>query len=215
MVARSRVVWFYGADAVGKSVVGWEAYRQLIARGVPAAYVDTDYLGFCDPRPADPAQLVAANLAAIWANYARHGIRYLVVSGILVTAEDQQTFAAALGNCTLMTVLLHARPDRSAPVSCGAGRWRRPSRRRGSATTRLQSSRTTATAARASPNASRPVPSPTYVFRRTAGLPPRSPRRPSTVFCRRPSEGTRVRTSPARVGSGPLGRRCRAGSASR
>ena len=111
MVARSRVVWFYGADAVGKSVVGWEAYRQLIARGLPAAYVDTDYLAFCDPRPADPAQLVAANLAAIWANYARHGIRYLVISGILLTAEDQQTFAAALGNCTLMTVLLHARPD--------------------------------------------------------------------------------------------------------
>lgn len=65
MVTLSKAIWLYGADAVGKSVVGWETYSQLVARGLPAAYVDTDYLGFCDPRPDDPSVLVAANLGAV------------------------------------------------------------------------------------------------------------------------------------------------------
>lgn len=103
-------IWFYGADAVGKSAVGWEAYRQLVQRGLPTGYVDTDSLGFCDPRPADPSALVAANLRAVWGTYSGRGIRYLVVSGILVTPEHRRTFAAALPGCTLTTVLLQAQP---------------------------------------------------------------------------------------------------------
>ncbi|GAA1430407.1 hypothetical protein GCM10009616_14920 [Microlunatus lacustris] len=107
----SRAIWFYGADAVGKSVVGWEAYSQLVARGLPAAHVDTDHLGFCDPRPEDPSALVAANLGALWGNYAKQGVRHLVVSGILVTPEHRSLFAGALANCLLSTVLLQAQPD--------------------------------------------------------------------------------------------------------
>ena len=105
------VIWFYGADAVGKSAVGWEAYRQLVTRGLPTAYVDTDYLGFCDPRPDDPAALVAANLSAVWANFPKQDVRYLVVSGILVTGEHRRIFAAALAGCSLTTVLLRAQPS--------------------------------------------------------------------------------------------------------
>lgn len=111
LVMRCHATWFFGADAVGKSVVGWEAYSQLVARGLPAAYVDTDYLGFCDPRPDDPSALVAANLAAVWANYAAQGVRHLVVSGILVTREHRRIFAGALADCSLTTVLLQARAD--------------------------------------------------------------------------------------------------------
>jgi hypothetical protein len=110
-VAVNKVFWFYGADAVGKSAVGWEAYSQLVGRGLPTAYVDTDYLGFCDPRPDDPSALVAANLGAVWNTYAEQGIRHLVVSGILVTAEHRRAFAAALSGCTLTTVLLRAQPS--------------------------------------------------------------------------------------------------------
>jgi len=110
-VRASRAIWFYGADAVGKSVVGWEAYSQIVARGRPAAYVDTDHLGFCDPRPDDPSALVAANLGAVWANYAAQGVDHLVISGILVTAEHRRLFADALAHCSLTTVLLQARPE--------------------------------------------------------------------------------------------------------
>lgn len=104
-------IWFYGADAVGKSVVGWEAYSQLVARGLPAAYVDTDYLGFCDPRPQDPSPLVAANLGAVWDNYVKQGVRHIVVSGILVTSGHRSLFADTLTGCSLSTVLLQAQPD--------------------------------------------------------------------------------------------------------
>ena len=61
------ILWLYGADAVGKSTVAWEIYDSLTSRGVGAAYVDTDYLGFCTPSPYDdPSPLVAANLASMW-----------------------------------------------------------------------------------------------------------------------------------------------------
>lgn len=104
------MLWFFGADAVGKSVVGWEAYSQLVAAGVPAAYVDLDHLGFCDPRPVDLTGLVAANLAAVWGSFARQGIRWLVVSGIVVSSEDRRRFSEHLPHCHLDLVLLRARP---------------------------------------------------------------------------------------------------------
>lgn len=91
-----RVLWFYGADAVGKSTVGWEAYTLLVDRGTSVAYVDTDYLSFCHPAPDDPAAVVAENLAAVWCVYAARGIDHLVVSGIVVTAGDRDRFDASI-----------------------------------------------------------------------------------------------------------------------
>lgn len=108
--AAPRVLWFYGADAVGKSVVGWEAYSQLVDRGTAAAYVDTDYLGFCHPRPDDPAELVAGNLAAVWAGFREAGADVLVVSGILVTPLHRNLFEAALKGSHFTACLLTARP---------------------------------------------------------------------------------------------------------
>ena len=104
------VLWFFGADAVGKSVVGWEAYGQLVRAGVPAAYVDLDYLGFCDPRPDDFVDLVASNLGTLWRNFADRGVRCLVVSGVVVTAEDRRRFSDHLGHPRLQLVLLRALP---------------------------------------------------------------------------------------------------------
>lgn len=105
------VLWFFGADAVGKSAVGWEAYTQLVQAGVSAAYVDLDYLGFCDPRPDDFVDLVASNLCSLWRNFADRGIRCLVVSGIVVTAEDRRQFTDHLDHPRLQLVLLRARTD--------------------------------------------------------------------------------------------------------
>jgi hypothetical protein len=106
---RCRVIWFCGADAVGKSVVGWEAYSQLTAAGTPAAYVDLDHLGFCSPQPDDLTGLVAENLGLVWGSFARHGLHFLVVSGIVATTDDRRRFSERLG-CELDLVLLRARP---------------------------------------------------------------------------------------------------------
>jgi hypothetical protein len=115
-----QVLWLYGADAVGKSAVGWEAYAILAqaAEGgagegprEPVAYVDTDYLGFCAPAPADQGALVARNLAAVWEGFAATGARRLVVSGIVVTAEDRARFEQAIPEARFTFCRLTARPD--------------------------------------------------------------------------------------------------------
>ncbi|MFT4165015.1 MAG: hypothetical protein QM650_07205 [Microlunatus sp.] len=106
-----RVLWFYGADAVGKSTIGWEAYSNLVGRQARVAYVDTDYLSFCHPAPAEPAGLVAENLRAVWSVYQAHGIDQLVVSGIVVTPEDRATLVASIPGARFVFCRLTARPE--------------------------------------------------------------------------------------------------------
>lgn len=108
---RGAVLWLYGADAVGKSAVGWEAYTQLAEAGEPVAYVDTDYLGFCTPAPADQAELVAQNLTGVWAGFAATGVRLLVVSGIVVTLQDRDRFQQAIPRAEFTFCRLTARAD--------------------------------------------------------------------------------------------------------
>jgi hypothetical protein len=106
---RVPVLWLYGADAVGKTTVAWEVYTGLTGGGVPAAYVDTDYLGFCSPLPNDdPTPLVAANLAAAWLNFEAAGARCLVVSGVVVTADQRALFAGAIPGMELSLCRLRA-----------------------------------------------------------------------------------------------------------
>lgn len=105
------ILWLYGADAVGKSTIAWQAYSRLTSLGVAAAYVDTDYLGFCTPQFRDRARLVELNLAATWPNYAAAGARCLVVSGIMVAAEHRRRFEHTVPGGQLTLCRLHARPD--------------------------------------------------------------------------------------------------------
>jgi hypothetical protein len=108
---RVPILWLYGADATGKSTTGWEVYRRLTDHGVAAAYVDTDYLGFCTPQFSDPARLVELNLAATWPNFAAAGAKCLVVSGILVGAEQRTRYELAVPGGRMTLCRLHARPD--------------------------------------------------------------------------------------------------------
>lgn len=96
------VIWLYGADAVGKSTVAWEVYERLTGRGVPAAYVDIDYLGFCQPLIGDsPNRLVELNLASMWPNYATAGARCLIAAGVMVTRDDRIAYEAAVPGAVL------------------------------------------------------------------------------------------------------------------
>ena len=110
-VDRPRVLWFYGADAVGKSTIGWEAYTLLTQQPGQVAYLDTDYLGFCHPAPSNPAEVVADNLRAIWAVYHARGVNTLVVSGIVVTAADRDLFTAAIPTAEFTFCRLTAAPE--------------------------------------------------------------------------------------------------------
>jgi adenylylsulfate kinase-like enzyme len=80
------VLWLCGPPGVGKTAVGWEIYWQLVRSGVDAAYVDIDQLGICYPEaPADPGRhrLKARNLDHVVRGYQAHGVRCVVVSGVV------------------------------------------------------------------------------------------------------------------------------------
>ncbi|MFI6168463.1 hypothetical protein ACIBCN_16900 [Nocardia sp. NPDC051052] len=65
------VLLLVGPTAVGKSTVGWEALQMLWGRGLTAAYIDADQLGFFT---ADSAPKIKAdNLIQIWRGYRRAG----------------------------------------------------------------------------------------------------------------------------------------------
>jgi hypothetical protein len=106
-----RVLWFYGADAVGKSTIGWEAYTILTDRQTHVAYVDTDYLSFCHPAPSNPAKVIADNLRSVWATYRARGADHLVVSGIIVTPADRDTLTASIPDAQLTFCRLTASPE--------------------------------------------------------------------------------------------------------
>jgi len=106
------ILWLYGADAVGKSTVAWEIYNSVTSRGIGAAYLDADYLGFCFPVPdEDPSPLVAANLAAMWPNFEAAGAQCLIVAGVVASAEQRKRFESAIPGSELTLCLLRARPE--------------------------------------------------------------------------------------------------------
>lgn len=86
MTDRISVLWLCGPPGVGKTVVGWAIYTDLVAPGVAAGYVDIDHLGMCYPEmPSDPGRyrLQARNLGAVIDGYQEAGARCVVVSGVV------------------------------------------------------------------------------------------------------------------------------------
>ena len=70
----------------------------LADRDARVAYVDTDYLSFCHPAPTDPAAVVAENLRAVWAVYRTRGANLMVVSGVVVTAENRAKLIGSIAD---------------------------------------------------------------------------------------------------------------------
>lgn len=105
------VLWLCGADAAGKSTVGWEIYSRLTGSGRPAAYLDIDYLGFCTPQPGgDPTWLVERNLTAMWATFAEASAGCLVAAGVVVTRQQWQRYAAAIPHARATLCRLRVSP---------------------------------------------------------------------------------------------------------
>lgn len=81
-----RIVWLYGPPAVGKSVTSWELLNRLAVVDPATAYVDIDQLGmsYCD-ETVDPGahRLKGDALRAVARQFAGHGVRTLVVSGVV------------------------------------------------------------------------------------------------------------------------------------
>jgi hypothetical protein len=107
-------LWVCGPSGVGKSSVGWEVFRQLVAEGVKSAYLDFDQVGFCRPAAVDDLDNVAIstrNLAVMWPNYRFAGARRLVASGIVHTGGQIQTRAEVVPDLALTVCRLRASHD--------------------------------------------------------------------------------------------------------
>ena len=120
---RAAVLWLYGADAVGKSAVGWEAYTQLADIGEPVATsTRTTWASARRRLPIRPSW--SRGTWRVWAGFAAAGARLLVVSGIVVTAEDRDRFERAIPEAGFTFCRLTAGGHRSGRGSCCAARWR-------------------------------------------------------------------------------------------
>lgn len=79
-------MWLYGPPAVGKSVTSWGLLNRLAVVDPATAYVDIDQLGmsYCD-ETVDPGahRLTGDALRAVARQFAGHGARTLVVSGVV------------------------------------------------------------------------------------------------------------------------------------
>src|SRR5262249_20332346 len=94
------ILWLTGATGAGKSTVGFRAYREVLAAGWAAAYVDAGQLGFFGSGPGDHA-LQARNLAALWRNFHAAGARAAVVTGRVLSGAVASLYARALPDARL------------------------------------------------------------------------------------------------------------------
>ncbi|MFD1716348.1 AAA family ATPase [Georgenia deserti] len=81
-----RVLWLYGPPAVGKSVTAWELLNSLAAVDPATGYVDIDQVGMSyvdEDEDPEAHKLKGRALAAVAAEFAGHGVRTLIVSGVL------------------------------------------------------------------------------------------------------------------------------------
>lgn len=97
-----------GAVGVGKTAVAVAAGDILQQRGLPAAVVDLDWLGWVMGSKIPVAELIARNLEAILPNFAEARIDYLILTRAMETETDAMSIRSALGDIPLKIVILSA-----------------------------------------------------------------------------------------------------------
>jgi hypothetical protein len=103
-------LWLCGPTGVGKSTVGFRAYLNVLQRGIAAAYVDIDQIGFCSPAP-DDHRLRARNLAAVWETYRSAGAEALVAVGSVRSTSQAQIYQQSLPTALFTWCRLRAGRD--------------------------------------------------------------------------------------------------------
>jgi AAA domain-containing protein len=101
--APGRVIWFCGSTGVGKSTVGWQVFRRLLAEGRTVGFLDLRQLGFVAGEAETYHPLASANVATAWDCFRAAGATHLVLAGAVETREQVQLYRGALA-ATAMTV---------------------------------------------------------------------------------------------------------------
>ncbi|MFI5782834.1 AAA family ATPase [Nocardia sp. NPDC051570] len=117
---RAAILLLAGPTAVGKSTVGWEVLQILRGRGIPAAFIDVDQLGFYGSGLAP--DIKADNLVRVWRGYRGAGARVLVLVARGVPHRYQQLLSHEL----VTTAYLAASPSELADRIARRGRGQGP-----------------------------------------------------------------------------------------
>ena len=109
----ARAVLLVGPVGSGKTAVAMELGELLAARGLPAAVLDLDWLGwFHGPAGApSPDELIVDNLQAVWPRFRSAGARYLVLARALTRAAEVHALRDALPGVEMTVALLTASPE--------------------------------------------------------------------------------------------------------
>jgi hypothetical protein len=107
-----------GPAGVGKSTLCWEIGRQLAARQIAHAIIESDELDRVFPKPGvveldrlrpGTTDVSAINLAAIWSTYEALGHRRLIMSGVMMHLDfDRRWILAAIPAAQITVVRLSA-----------------------------------------------------------------------------------------------------------
>ncbi len=103
-----------GPVGVGKTAVADAVSSLLGERGVPNAVIDLDALRMAYPAPDDDPfhmQVGFENLRAVWPQYAKRGIRHVVIPTVIEDASDRLHFTKAIPHARVTVALLAAPPD--------------------------------------------------------------------------------------------------------
>jgi hypothetical protein len=107
-------IWLIGPSGVGKSTVGFEAFRRVCRGGQKSAYIDHDQMGLCYPQPPDDPnnhRIKSTNLGVVWATYRDAGATSLIMCGGAERAELVPVYTAQVPDTVVRVVRLRAGPD--------------------------------------------------------------------------------------------------------
>jgi adenylylsulfate kinase-like enzyme len=104
-----RAVLLGGTTAVGKSTIGWQAYRASRERGQPSAFADLRQLGFLgvDGGAVDH-RLQARAAGALWQVFEAHGARLLILNGPVDDPTELAEYRTALRGTPVTAIRLTA-----------------------------------------------------------------------------------------------------------
>ena len=100
-----------GSMGSGKTTVMAEASDILIAGGVAHAALDLDALGIVHLRRRKTDDLARRNLAAVWRNYAKAGVRKLLLAEALESVERRDHLRQAIPSSHIVVCRLRAPLD--------------------------------------------------------------------------------------------------------
>lgn len=118
------LLWLAGPSGVGKSSVGWEIYSRFRRSGADVALVELDQIGMCFPSPDDDPpndRLRAGNLGRLWTSFLASGVRGLIVTGNVDSADALRRFLDQLPGASVTVCRIRAEREQLRSRYVGRG----------------------------------------------------------------------------------------------